>query len=87
MSATYVVADLPPISQVETELGVDYDADPVFDGDGEPVYPPDGTVSITVYGQTNSSLGINLSLDLAEELWGKLGKTIQAVKHERQPAP
>lgn len=85
MSESYVVGNVlqPQIARAKCEPGVDYEATPEFDDEGEPIYPPDGSVQIVFYAEADGSVGINLDLDLAERLWGVLGHTIQTVKHER----
>jgi len=89
MSTSYIVMDVlqPEVTRVKVVPGVDYSARPEFDDQGEPSYPPDGTIQLVFYPDGDGSVGINLSLELADSLWGTLGHVIQAVKHERQPAP
>ncbi|MDE2986633.1 MAG: hypothetical protein OXT70_01095 [Chloroflexota bacterium] len=84
MSTSYVVSDLQPVIGVFSEPGVDYDAEPVFDDDNSPIYPPDGSVQLT-FSTEHGNTGINLTLEQAEKLWGEVGNTIQAVKHQREP--
>jgi len=86
MSTSYVVADLPATTGVKSEPGVDYDGKPAWDERDDPIYPPDGTVQLTISTE-HGNTGINLALDQAEDLWGQRGNTIQTVMRERQPAP
>jgi len=82
MSRSYVDTILPRILTVFSEPGVEYADTPTWDDEGNPIYPPDGSVQL-VFGMEHGNTAINLTPDQAEELWGSLGNTIQKVKHER----